>query len=415
MIVKIKDEGVVVTVFEILAEAIISPLRTKQRSALAILGIIIGAASITAMLSTGYMAERETLRQFEGMGVKSFVINANGGASVNLISDQSIKMPRNAGLDQHAIDTLKGAIKGISFISPLKVAQTSIVVGTKVHQLGLAAVRPSIRRLAHLQLREGRFLADIDDGNMVVVLGSDIADQLRADGHSMLIGKPLRIGHYVFTIIGVLASTQSGAYNPIDFDKAAVIPLGVSQRAIGDKPLNAAMGIVDQDHDTSEIAAQIKNIFQGLSPREFVDVQSPSQLIQALKAQRELETRLLSATSAISLIVGGVGIMNVMLMNVLERRREIGLRAAVGATPRQIQFMFLIESSMLSGMGGFLGCSLGVIISAFVAARSGWQINIPLYVFPVSLSVAIVVGILFGSYPAIQASKLNPVEALRYE
>ena len=163
------------------------------------------------------------------------------------------------------------------------------------------------------------------------------------------------------------------------------------------------MGQMQPGADASAVGVEISTALQGGDPSRTVRVESARELITALSAQHAVQTRLLAAIGSISLLVGGIGVMNVMLISMLERRREIGLRSAIGAPPWAIQAAFLIEAAVLSLAGGLLGCGLGVASALVVASRSGWAFHIPLYAVPLSSGIAVAIGVVFGAYPALKA------------
>lgn len=231
----------------------------------------------------------------------------------------------------------------------------------------------------------------------------------------MDVGRPVRVGRYLFTVIGVLKPGPTTAFDPTDFNSAIIIPLASGRRALGQTAPNAAMARVRPGADAVSAASALSEELKRASPRAQLQVQSARQLIATLKAQKAVHTRLLAAIGGISLLVGGIGVMNVMLMGVMERRREIGLRAAIGATPRDIQLMFLVEAAVLALSGGVLGALLGVAAAFVVAKTSGWTFDPALYALPLGSGVATVVGLVFGPYPALKASRLDPIEALRAE
>jgi putative ABC transport system permease protein len=310
---------------------------------------------------------------------------------------------------------LPASVSKVIRISPLRTDTVRISTRTGEQDLDLAAVWPAIQDISGLQIKNGRFLAPIDQGNLVAVLGSTAADKLAAAGRPISLGSTIPLGRYLFTIVGIMQEAPENHFTPIDFNKAIIIPLGVSDRVLGHAAPNSAMGLMMAGSDPASVSAAIVAVFARANPDGPVRVQGARELIQALRAQRAIQNRMFVALAGVSLLVGGIGVMNVMFMSVMERRREIGLRAAVGASPRVIQLAFLIEAGILSGLGGFGGSLIGVILSIAVALHSGWTFQVPLYAVPIGVGLAIVAGMIFGVVPALKASRLNPMEALRAE
>jgi putative ABC transport system permease protein len=378
-------------------------MAVKQRSALALLGIVIGTASVVAMLTIGHMASNEALRLFSRMGVDKLVVQADGVG------------PGMQGLDPAIVEALPQRLPAILRSAPVLTGHVEVDVGGAPQSAGVAATTPALQRLVGLQLSSGRFLEAVDDGEPVAVVGAAAASLLSQPGAPISVGSHVRLGRYLFAVVGVLKPGPTTAFDPTDFNAAVIIPLGSSHRALGQTVLNAAVAQVRPGIDANIAAAALGDTLKQASPKAQLQVQSARALIQTLKVQKAVHTRLLAAIGGISLLVGGIGIMNVMLMGVMERRREIGLRAAIGATPHDIQLMFLIEAAALALVGGVTGALLGVAVAFAVAAASGWAFSLALYSLPLGAGVATIVGLGFGLYPAVKASQLHPIEALRAE
>ena len=384
---------------EIIAEAFGNLVTQGQRSLLALLGIVIGTASVVAMLTIGHMAQRETLKLFADMGVDLLQIQAapTGAEAV--------------GLDRATVENLPRRHSEIVRAAPMTTGHADAFLGGRSADLSFAAVTPAALDLAGLRLAKGRFIAPVEDGGLVAVLGSDAAAKLSAPAAPVALGDALRVNGYVFTVIGILAHGPYTALHPTDFNNAVLLPLGTAPR-VTDRPApNVAMIRIRPETDTVALGARLQT--ELAVPGASLTSQSARQLIDTMNAQKAVHARLLAAIGAISLLVGGIGVMNVMLMGVLERRREIGLRAALGANPFDLQLMFLIEAAALSLTGGVAGALMGVVAAAFVARISAWTFSLPLLVIPLGAGVATVVGVGFGLHPAIKASRLDPIEALR--
>jgi len=387
---------------ETLKEAFGNLRAQGQRSILALLGILIGTASIIAMLAIGHMAQLETLKAFSHMGVDMLQIHA---------------MPTGGGLpaviDRRAIETLPGRDPAVLAATPMALDRTEVVVGAMHMDAGVLGVTATLPDLVALTLKQGRFIQAADDRNLVAVIGGGAADKLSAPGAPAGVGSRIRVKGYIYTVVGVTVPTPNIGLDPTDFSEAIFVPLAGAGRIMSPAdPVTALLRL----RPTADVKAAGDRVSAILAnPAATLQVISAQDLIRGMNAQKAIHSRLLTAVGAISLLVGGIGVMNVMLMGVMERRREIGLRAAIGATPRDLQVMFLVEAVTLAFVGGVAGLVLGVAAAAVAAKASGWTLDLPLYVLPLGPGVAALVGVAFGLYPAVKASRLDPIEALRAE
>ncbi|MNE13739.1 Macrolide export ATP-binding/permease protein MacB [compost metagenome] len=234
---------------------------------------------------------------------------------------------------------------------------------------------------------------------------------LSAPGAAVGPGSLVRIGAYGFTVVGTLAGAAPQALSPIQFDTAVLIPLACARRIM---PRDGATGVLIRLKPGADTGAAVARYTGALStPQTPVRVEDAKSMIQTMRKQMAMLSGVLIAIGSISLLVGGVGVMNVMLMTVMERRREIGLRAAVGATPAEIRMMFLIEAVVLALGGGLLGDGLGIALTWIVTLFLPFDFAVNWTVLFLGAGVAAGVGLVFGLYPAIAASRIQPIEALR--
>lgn len=386
---------------ELVAEAFANLYAQRQRSALALLGILIGTAAIVAVLAIGHMAQQETLKLFKDMGVDMLQVHAMPVAGVPV------------PLNRLALEALPRTDPAIEAQTPLSVDRATVLDGGRTGEVSLAGVTGSLPSLVGLRLKAGRFITAADDGDFAAVVGVDAAKALSAPGAPLTLGDQVRIKGYVYTVVGILNPAPNTVLDPIDFNAAIQVPLAGSERIMSTAGPVSAMLRLRPGADAKAAGARVAKALA--SPAYSLQVMSAQEVIATLNAQKAIHAQLLTAIGSISLLVGGIGVMNVMLMGVMERRGEIGLRAALGAAPRDLQVMFLVEAASLAFTGGVLGLLVGLAAALITALASHWSFSLPLYVAPLGPGVAALVGVGFGFYPALKASRLDPIEALRAE
>ena len=229
----------------------------------------------------------------------------------------------------------------------------------------------------------------------------------------MTIGDRITVNGQVFTVLGILRPVPFNSLFPTDFNGAMLIPLRTIRQIVTGAPINSLMVRLQSDLRVDEAVAQINQYFAPATHGAPLEINTAAQLIGAMQKQMQLFTLMLGSIGSISLLVGGIGVMNVMLVSVTERRQEIGIRLAIGARRFDIQLLFLVEAVLLSIIGGALGTALGVGASALIAKFSAWNFIVSQVAIPLGAGVSIAVGVFFGFYPAVIASRLNPIEALR--
>ncbi|MDR3507320.1 MAG: ABC transporter permease [Caulobacteraceae bacterium] len=365
------------------------------------LGILIGAASIVAMLTIGHMAQLETLKLFKHMGVDIVQIHA---------------MPTGGGpgiIERPKIEALAGSDPSVLIAAPLALDRATIVSGGQTSDQGVLGVTGDLQGLAGLVPAVGRFIAPSDDDNLVAVVGAETAQKLSLPGAPLGPGARIRVRGYVYTVVGVLAPTSYTALDPTDFNNAVMTPLTGIGRIMAPADPGTALIRLRPGVEVKAVSARLVKALT--NPFVTLQVLNAQDMIRTMNAQKAIHSQLLTAVGAISLLVGGIGVMNVMLMGVMERRSEIGLRAAIGASPRDLQIMFLVEAGALAFAGGVAGLLLGLGAAFAIAMASHWSFSLPLYVLPLGPGLACVVGLIFGLYPAVKASRLDPIEALRAE
>jgi putative ABC transport system permease protein len=398
----------------------------KMRSALAMLGVVFGVGAVIAMLSIGAGAEREALAMIKRLGVDNVLVRAREYDSEQLMEIRETSI----GVSQRDLDAIAAAVPGVSEIAP-KVAikawdVRSAIASTEAAVFG---VSPAHLRLSALTLREGRFIDQVDvrEHAQVCVIGPKVARELF--GWEPPLGDEIKVDEVWLTVVGVLAGTvdQVESFQGVTLassDGAIFLPVSTALRKFDRSPLESpftelVLRVDDPLHQGDSILAAamstrrlLEQLHGAVQDYELV---VPQALLDQSRQTQRLFNFVMGSMASISLLVGGIGIMNIMLASVLERTREIGVRRAVGARRRDVQIQFVTESFAISLIGGIAGILLGVGLARGIAAYAGWPTVVSLGALAVSTAVAILVGVVSGLYPAVQAARLDPIESLRYE
>jgi putative ABC transport system permease protein len=393
----------------------------KMRSVLTMLGIIIGVAAVVALLSIGQGATASITSQVEGLG--SNLVSVFPGRLFNRGEGGS----ENARLFYSDYQAIAANGVNMSQIAPIYQTLATIKYNDKNTQLSVAGVTPEYAAVRAYTLANGRFInrADNNQNAQVVVLGSQTASDLF--GNLNPVGQRLRINGIAFEVVGVLESKSSGTGFGSQ-DDLALVPLETAYTKLfgslaeeDGKRLVSSIFISAANPDVvDDVIAQINFLLRkahGLAPgteNDFTAV-SQSEFLSTLNTITTTLTIFLAAIAAISLLVGGIGIMNIMLVSVTERTREIGLRKAVGAKRSTILFQFLVETVTLSVVGGLIGILLGAGIAYTFTSLDLITAELTMNTIALAFFFATIVGVFFGIYPAMRASRLRPIEALRYE
>ncbi len=392
--------------------------RNKARSALTTLGIVIGVAAVIAMVGIGEGAKRKVQETFEAMGVNQLVImpgSSNAGGSRGGFGSK----PTVTWDDLRAIQE---GVPSVRYAAPVLRASQPVVSDVTNWTTTVYGTTEDYFAIRNWKAATGGLLTPEDVDAKVVVLGSTVAEKLfGAASHA--VGQAVRIGATPFEVVGVLKSKgQSGGGS--DNDDAVFIPARAFQSKVRGGLGNFIDGTV-MVGATSADATRVAQTQIGelLRERHHLREGEPDDFslrnLADVASSREESTRtltlLLASIAAVSLLVGGIGVMNIMLVSVTERTREIGVRMALGAKPRHILAQFLVEALTLTLAGGVLGIALGVLVAERLATQFGWPTLVQPQVIFVSVGVSALVGVVFGLYPARRASRLDPIEALRYE
>src|SRR5574341_527370 len=393
-------------------------MRNKLRSSLTILGIVIGVGAVIAMVSIGQGAKSMVEKQLESMGTNVLII-IPVSTTHTVISARGM----TAGLATLTIeDTLaiEKECSAVNYVSAGVRTTTQVVYGNQNWTTYVSGIGPDYQIIRNWPLESGRFInqRDINIMTKVCVLGQTVVANLF--GTLDPIDKWIRVKNVPFKVIGVL-STKGESLMGQDQDDVVLMPYTTVQRKImGVTYLGvvfASSVSADARFEATEQITALLRQRHRLRPNEENDftVISQVEFASTIMQTSRTMTLLLGSIASVSLIVGGIGIMNIMLVSTTERTREIGIRMAVGAKEKDILFQFLTEATVLSSIGGLVGIILGIVLSKLVSSFGGW----PSLLSPPAIAIAFLfsnmVGIFFGYYPARKASRLNPIEALRYE
>ena len=401
----------------------------KLRSGLTVLGIVFGVGSVIAMLSVGEGASREALEQIRKLGSNNIIID-----TIKPIEDES-----NTTQHSHM------SIYGLLYEDEQRIRQTFPAVqrsvaskhvrkdgrlGERSLELRLVGTQPEWFKLLDRRVLAGRVLGkgDFTDRAAVCVLTEHGARRLLATENT--IGKYVRIGMDFFRVIGIIQTESvSGDIQTPDQEVDAYVPLNVARERFGDVATRVTSGgreremvelhqILVQVRGTDEVEATAKDIERMLTrfhKKKDYRIHVPLALLKQAEATKRTFNIVLGSIAGISLLVGGIGIMNIMLATVTERTREIGIRRAIGAKRRQIVGQFLIETVVLSTVGGLFGVAAGIGIPWIVTLLAGMPTVVTAWSVILALGISVAVGLIFGLYPAFRAAKLDPIEALRHE
>lgn len=398
--------------------AILSLKTNKMRSSLTSLGIIIGVGAVIVMLAIGTGASTKVTKDMEAMGSNLLTIRSAAANQAGV----RVGMGTRPSLTLKDARAIRRYVRGVESVAPVSNGSKQVVYGNQNWQTTVYGTTASYLSIKSYEILTGRNFTkeDIQNSAKVAIIGSTVATELFGDMNP--VGKTIRVDDVPFRIAGLLKT--KGSTGPFDNDDLIFIPITTAQKKVFGVyfPGTVNMIVVKAqnpevmtytEEDIDEILTIRHNI--GVNQEKDFEIRNSAEFQERLKSTVKTFSILLGSIASVSLLVGGIGIMNIMLVSVTERTREIGIRMAIGARASDIRKQFLIEALMLAIIGGMIGVVAGVITAKIVTAFSDLTTEISAFSIILSLGFSALVGVIFGFYPAYKASLLNPIEALRYE
>ena len=388
--------------------------RNMMRSILTAIGIVIGIASVIAMVNVGRGASLSITQSVSRLGSNTLYVmqgQRHGPGEAHLSVPFTL---RDVGVLRDSIFTLEA-------VTPITGSTLTVAYKDKNYQTSVTGVANEYFSIQNWALKEGSYFEkdEIRTGKNVCILGKTVVENLFAPGESVL-GKKIRIKNFTCEAIGSLEEKGANAFGR-DQDDALVIPIKTFQRRVaGNKNVSMIMASVKENFPLEQAKSQIRNVLRELrhlkrKEEDNFRIRSMTSLLETLTEITSMLTMTLGAVAAISLVVGGIGIMNIMLVSVTERTREIGIRMAIGAMPKDILIQFVIEAIVLSGIGGVIGVITGIGVTIAVAKGLDVVLIIDPVITVIALMFSMLIGVVFGIIPARKAANMDSIDALRYE
>ncbi len=403
--------------------ALASLSRHKLRAALTMLGIVFGVGAVIAMLSIGAGAEKQALESIARLGLNNILVRSEEPSE----EEVSEVRAKSSGVSFRDAKSIGDAVPGVAGTSPkVQVTTHTILSGTNRVEANVFGVLDSHARLVNLALASGRFLdpLDVRRHEQVAVIGDQVRTELF--GFKPAVGHHLKINEIWFEVIGILAtgnSTGGETFQGVQVgssDSAIYIPATTALRKFDRRPTDSQLTEIIVELESSETATTTANLIEGLlnqlhAGQSDYQLVVPEALLEESRRTQRIFNIVMGCIAGISLLVGGIGIMNIMLASVLERTKEIGIRRAVGAKKHDIMVQFLVESFALAALGGIAGVLMGISIAKIVAISAGWPTIVQVWAVVLATGVALTVGLASGVYPAVRAANLDPIDALRWD
>jgi putative ABC transport system permease protein len=371
------------------------------RSLLTLLGVLVGTCAVVTLLTGGELATRAALEQFKKVGVEFL-----GMSLVNNYHNKSVSNGFELSQAKYFLSS------NIADLVPYTLHFSTIIFKNQNVESILIGSNDDLQKFIQYKLNAGRFITTLDKDSFYCVLGNDIAKTLsRRSGD--LIGQQITINNFIFTIVGIIEPSDRNLFLLADSNQAIFIPIMTSINIYKNTEINQFIFKIKPQKDIQEIEDELRIKFKLILPGSEINFHSPEDLVKNMQEQQRIFKWLLGMIGSITLLVGGIGVMNIMLVSVTERRQEIGIRIAVGARKRDIRSLFLIEAAIQTLLGGLGGIFLGELASFIFSLFFKWPFHIIWQPIFIGFSVSLLVGIFFGFYPAKRASMLNPIDILR--
>ncbi len=379
----------------------------RMRSILAIIGIMVGTGSVVSLVYSGHMATEHALSQFKSLGTNIVSVNISQTRSSNEQGKDE------SGITIPLLQSLKKTIASITKYTAYTTQYVEMFHHGKRIENELVGIDDSFASVINTQLDNGRYVSELDKESPYCVLGSKLAAKLSNGHSSQLIGHQILVGKHYYTVVGTLKPWPENYIISLDINNSTLVPLQNALNTGESQGINQIVAKIDKAVPLKEAGDHITQYIQQHTSGLRVHARNPKEVIDMISKSRQTFELLLSAIASISLVVGGIGVMNIMLVSITERRKEIGLLMAIGAQKSDITALFISESILLTAAGGAFGIIIGIAIAYIIAAFNGWERAF--YLAPILLGffVSTFVGVVSGLYPALKAADMDPIDALR--
>ena len=379
-----------------------------RRNLFALSGLIVGVGAVVTMLALALIVRHEALRQFDRTGFDVLALKKVSGAGTQVTRRPPV-------IDLDLVAGLAAAVPELERVAPIAAKRMPVNFEGRVLLTDVVGVTEDFMALNGLEVREGRNLSDLDRSQPFIVLGQEVAAALRGGSSGALLGRQIVIEGKVHTIIGVLGPARAIRLHEGDLNKTVLTHVANFTRTVEGAEISVIYAQHGRDSSPAEMAQATVDYFQNRVEGLAVQVTSAAVVVREMERQLRLFTLFFGATGTLALVLGGAGIMNSLLLAVAERKREIGLRRALGAMRGDIQSQFLAEAVVLCGAGGLLGVGLGALMTWIISLNAGWAFLMPPVTLVLGFGVALAVGLGAGFFPAYQAARLRPAIAMKAE
>jgi putative ABC transport system permease protein len=388
----------------------------KGRAVLTTLGIVIGVAAVIAIVALGQGSQAAVTDRLAGLGTNVLTVRSGSTRSSGIRGGAGT----STTLKIEDAEAIQASVPDIAAISPVVQGGAQVIAGNENWQTQIQGVRASYQQIQNWTIETGGFFSDQDDDSArnVAVIGQTVSANLFSSP-TAAVGQYIQVRNVPMIVVGVLATKGSGFGG--DQDDVVFVPFNTARiRLFGATSLNSIVIQAENADDMTQMTTDMTNLLRVRhkitrgEPDDF-SIRNNNSLVDTVTGVTQTMTLLLGGVAAVSLVVGGIGIMNIMLVSVTERTREIGIRMAIGARGSDILAQFLTEAVVLSSLGGLIGIGIGVAIAYGAKAIFGWAIVVPIWSVGIAFGFAAMVGNFFGIYPARKASQLDPIDALRYQ